>query len=117
MNNLLKYWLLLSKFPFGDRIYSFLLGLIVPYSGSTRPIVRELEVGRAIVELRDRRFVRNHLNSVHAIALANVAELASGLAMLAALPKNARGIVTKIEIEYLKKATRNFVCGRKSRIT
>jgi acyl-coenzyme A thioesterase PaaI-like protein len=41
---------------------------------------------------------------VHAIALMNVAEFASGAAMTTALPPGYRGIVTKISIEYFKKA-------------
>ena len=63
-----------------------------------------IEKGSSLLELRERRKIRNHLKSIHAIALANIAELASGLAMLSALPENSRGIVRSINIEYSKKA-------------
>lgn len=97
-------WRRLSGFPGGRRLFDILLRWMVPYSASIRPRVLELEPGRAVVTLRDRRRLRNHLHSVHAIALANLAELASGLAMTFAMPADTRGIPTRIRIEYLKKA-------------
>jgi len=57
-----------------------------------------------VVTLKERRGIRNHLKSVHAIALANLCEVSSGLAVLSAMPDTARGILTGIDINYLKKA-------------
>jgi acyl-coenzyme A thioesterase PaaI-like protein len=66
--------------------------------------VRVLEPGHAEVEIPDRRANRQHLGSIHAVALINVAEMASGLAMVSGLPDGVRSIVREIRMEYLKKA-------------
>jgi acyl-coenzyme A thioesterase PaaI-like protein len=101
---LLKLWRRLNLLPGGQWLFAQLFSRMVPYSGSVGPRIRVLEPGHAQVEIPDRRSNRNHLASVHAIALMNVAEQASGLAMLAALPDDVRAIVTQISMQYLKKA-------------
>ncbi len=103
-NSILKYWNYAKTTAVGRKIFSVLIGFYVPYSGSVSPNIQELSAGRAVLSIREKWLIRNHLKSVHAIALANVGELSSGLAMLGAIPSNCRGIVKNINIEYIKKA-------------
>jgi acyl-coenzyme A thioesterase PaaI-like protein len=97
-------WDTLSKVPRGRQIYSYLIGRYAPYTGSIEALIEELRVGHSRVTLKDSPAVRNHLRSIHAVALANLAELTGNIALSYSMPADARFIVTKIEIEYLKKA-------------
>jgi acyl-coenzyme A thioesterase PaaI-like protein len=101
---LLRLWRRLRPLPGGQWLFARIFTFMVPYSGSVAPRIRVLEPGHAEVEIPDRRANRQHLGSVHAIALINAAEQASGLAMLSGLPDGVRGIVTHISMQYLKKA-------------
>lgn len=101
---LLAAWHRLSPLPGGRWLFTQLVKRMIPYTGSVSPRVEILEPGHARISIRQRRRLENHLNSIHAIALMNVAEFASGAAMTTALPPGYRGIVTKMTIEYFKKA-------------
>ena len=103
-NILIKWWNKLQFFPAGDRLFSFVLGRVAPYSGSISARVEALSPGHAIVSIKDSRKVRNHLKSIHAIALINLGEIATGLAVLSSIPNTMRGIVLGLEAEYVKKA-------------
>ncbi len=104
-------WDRLTRFPGGRTAFSLLLGRMAPYTGTIGAKVVVLERGRSEVVMRDRRRVRNHLESVHAIALANLAELTGNVALAYSMPDDARFIVAGFRITYMKKA-RGTVTGR-----
>jgi len=99
-----QLWQRLSPLPGGKWLFSRLVGIAIPYTGSIRPRVETLEPGHSRVRLNDKRRVRNHLKSVHAIALANLAEFSTGLATLSGMPPGSRAILTRLNVEYHKKA-------------
>jgi acyl-coenzyme A thioesterase PaaI-like protein len=97
-------WATTARLPLGNRVFSKLVGRMAPYTGTIDPLVLELGDGRCRAQLRDRPAVRNHLRSVHAIALLNLGEVTTGLAVMHAVDGRGRGIVTGLSMEYLKKA-------------
>lgn len=97
-------WDRLSPLPGGKRAFSTLVGRAAPYTSTIHARVVELRRGHSEVVMRDRPSVRNHLRSVHAVALVNLAELTGNVALAYSLPDDARFIVAGLDIEYVKKA-------------
>lgn len=103
-------WALMSRVPGGKKTFSTLIGLIVPYTGTIQPEVVSIEKGVVTVRMRDRRRVRNHLKSIHALALANLGEVSCGLALNIQLPKGQSAILKRIETEFIKKGRGTLTC-------
>lgn len=97
-------WRRLSRLPFGKFLFSRLIGFVVPYASSIGARIEAFDEGYGRVSLADRRKVRNHLGSIHAMALANLAELTANAAVLYSLPASMRMIVTDFNIRFEKKA-------------
>lgn len=97
-------WNRLSSKPGGKWLFSQAVGRFAPYTGSIGARITQLEPGFCQVKLRDRRRVRNHLHSVHAIALCNLGEVSTGLALMNSLPDHMRGILKGISVDFQKKA-------------
>ncbi|MGD2111812.1 MAG: DUF4442 domain-containing protein [Gammaproteobacteria bacterium] len=99
-----RRWQKFSDLPGGKWLFSIGLGRTVPYTGMLAARVQLLAAGHCIVVLHDRQRLRNHLHSIHAMALANLGEMVTGLALMYSLPDGARGILTDFHIQYAKKA-------------
>lgn len=108
-NSVLMLWARLAGVPGGQWLFSRLICLKAPYFASVRPRFLELRPGHCAVAIRKRRAVTNHLGTVHAIAMCNMAELAAGIMSEATVPATHRWIPKGMSVEYLKKAGSDLV--------
>jgi len=94
----------ITRWPAGHWLFSRAVCFKAPYFASIAPRIELLEPGRCVASLRHRRKVTNHIGTVHAIALCNLAELSGGLMVDASLPASMRWIPKGMTVEYLHKA-------------
>jgi hypothetical protein len=95
----------LADKPGGRWLFSRLVCLKAPYFASIAPRIVSLAPQRGVARIKHRRRVTNHIGTVHAIALCNLAEFVGGLTCDVSLPKGMRWIPKGMQVEYLKKAT------------
>ena len=103
-NSVLALWNRLAGLPGGKWLFSRLICFKAPYFSSVRPTFVALRSGYCEVTIPKRRAVTNHLGTVHAIAMCNMAELAAGIMSEASVPASHRWIPKSMSVDYLKKA-------------
>ncbi len=112
MSAALKLHRQLGTSAFGRWLASQLIGFRAPYFRSIAPLLVRLEPGVCDATIRHRWRVQNHIGTVHAIALCNLAEFCAGLATDAAMTPGIRWIPKGMTVRYLKKANgRMFASG------
>jgi len=85
-------------------MFSQLVCLKAPYFGSIYPRFVELRPGYCEVRIKKWWAVLNHIGTVHAIAMCNMAEIAGGIMTDATIPVTHRWIPMRMSVEYIKKA-------------
>ncbi len=101
---LLSLYRRFSRWPAGHWLFSRAVCFKAPYFASIAPIITALEPGRCEGVIRQRRRISNHIGTVHAIAMCNLAELVGGVMVDATLPADMRWIPKGMEVKYQAKA-------------
>lgn len=103
-NQVLGLWQKLESKPLGKTIFSKIICWKAPYFATIKPRFKEMRPGFSRVSMRKRRAVHNHIQTIHAIALCNLAEIGAGTMMEASLSRNMRWLPKGMDVQYLKKA-------------
>lgn len=112
-NRTLSIWKRLSSWPAGKWLFSRLVCWKAPYFSSISPRFVELAPGHAVVRMRKRRKVTNHIGTVHAIAMCNLAEIGAGTMTDVTVPSHMRWIPRGMTVEYVAKAGTDLVADVK----
>jgi acyl-coenzyme A thioesterase PaaI-like protein len=91
--------------PLQTRARSLLLGRVVKFVGTARLDIEELSAERAVVTVKNRTLVQNHIGGVHAAAMALLAETATGFVVGMNVPDNRIPLIKSLKIEYKKRAS------------
>jgi acyl-coenzyme A thioesterase PaaI-like protein len=101
----LRQWRRCAPTRVGRWLFARIVCRRAPYFSTITPRFLELRPGCSRVSMPKRRMVENHIGTVHAIAMANLVELAAGMVTEVTIPPAMRWIPRGMTIEYLAKAT------------
>jgi len=88
----------------GPEQFSQLICQMAPYFSTINPEFIDLKPGYAEAKVVKCREIQNHIGTVHAIAMCNLAELVAGTLTDATIPEGSRWIPKGMNVQYLAKA-------------
>ena len=86
------------------RARSLLIGRMVHFVGTAGLQIEELTHTRAVVSIRNRKPVQNHIGTVHAAAMALIAETASGFVVGMNVPDDRVPVIKSMHIDFVKRS-------------
>ena len=101
---ILKLWKSLGNNSIGQWLVSKIVCFKAPYFSSIKPQFIKIEPGCVEVRMKKRRSIQNHIQTIHAIAMCNAAELAGGTCLDVSLTAGMRWIPVGMQVKYLKMA-------------
>jgi len=102
-----------QRLPQGLRTWatSFALGRVVPLVGTAGLRYEELTPQRVVVRIRNQRKVQNHIQGVHAAAMALLAETATGFCVGMNLPDDKLPLIKTMKIDYVRRSQGDMVAA------
>lgn len=79
-------------------------GRMVKFTGTTGIHIEELTEQRAIITLKNKKSVQNHIGSVHAVASVLIAESATGYLIGMNIQEDSVPVIKTIKADYVKRA-------------
>ena len=107
LNRLSKMVVSLRKWPKPWRhgLLNFIIHRAVKFTGTAKINVELLDFNRSIMTLKNRRKVQNHIGTIHATAMALLAETTTGLIVGMNIPDNKIPVLKSMSIYYVKRAS------------
>lgn len=103
-NRLTKLVNATSKLPQGIRstLWSKAFGRVVPMVGTANIRYLEVDANHVMVRIENHRAMQNHIQGVHAAAMALLAETATGFLTALHVPDQRIVLIKSLHVDYLK---------------
>ena len=92
----------LERLP--STMRSYILGKFVPFVGTAGLVFEKITTDRVVVRVKDRRRVRNHIRTIHAAAVALVAETATGFVVAMHLPDDKVPLIKTLHVNFVRRS-------------
>ena len=96
----------ISKLPTNLRTrgLTFAVGSVVKFAGTAKVEILEMTATRLHGRIRNRKRVQNHIGSVHAAAMALLAESVTGLVVGMSVPDSRTPVIKSMKVDYIRRA-------------